>query len=125
MVVLASGVLVVFLVLYVFVSRGRYAGAEEFPDSVEHAHLRRVAEGRISALAPGAIRLSESERTAGATAGKEPVREFWRRFARASGLVEGNPAAALRELRDLPGLLEEALSVVEREEGASEIGKER
>ena len=85
MVVLALGVLVVCLVLYVFVSGGRYAGAEEFVDSVEHAHLRRVAEGRISALAPGAIRLAHSERTAVDTAGQEPARSCatcpncWRR----------------------------------------------
>jgi hypothetical protein len=116
-VLMAVGVGVVTFVLWVFVFRDGYADVEEFPDSVEHAHLRRVAEARVSDLCPGAIRLAEEERANGAAPGgdSEPAREFWRRFAAASASVEEGPVEALRELRGLPGLLEEALRGVEGE----------
>ncbi len=116
-VLLVAGIGVVVCALWVIVLRDEYAEAEEFPDSVEHAHLRRVAETRVSALCPGAIRLAEKERAGGASDGEEsaPAREFWRRFAAASASVEEDPVEALRELRGLPGLLEEALRDVEGE----------
>lgn len=116
-VLLVAGIGVVIFAIWVIVFRGGYAEAEEFPDSVEHAHLRRVAEARVSALCPGAIRLAEKERAGGASDGEEsaPAREFWRRFAAASASVERDPVAALRELRGLPVLLEEALRAAERE----------
>jgi hypothetical protein len=116
-VLLVVGIGVVVFVLWVFVLRDEYAEAEEFPDSVEHAHLRRVAEARVAALCPGAIRLAEKER-AGDTdscADSTSAREFWRRFAAASASVERDPVEALRELRGLPGLLERALRGAERE----------
>lgn len=117
MVLLVVGMVIVIFVLWIFVFRGGYADVEEFPDSVEHAHLRRVAEARVSALCPGAIQLAETERVYGeALCGdSEPAREFWRRFAAASALVEEDPVEALRELRGLPDLLEEALRGVEGE----------
>ncbi|MEJ7843885.1 MAG: hypothetical protein WKF95_19155, partial [Rubrobacter sp.] len=113
----AVGVGVVTFVLWVFVFRDGYADAEEFPDSVEHAHLRRMAEMRVSALCPGAIRLAETERANGVTSSGDSAsaREFWRRFAAASASVEEDPVESLRELRGLPGLLEEALRGVEEE----------
>ncbi len=115
-VLLALGIGAVVLALWVFVLRDEYAGVEEFPDSVEHVHLRRVAEARVSALCPGAIRLGEKERAGGVSCeGSAPAREFWRRFAAASASVERDPVAALRELRGLPVLLEEALRAAERE----------
>ena len=116
---LLVGMVVVVLVLWVFLSRDGYADVEESSDSVEHAHLRRVAEAGISSLASGAIRLAEKEREGGGTSSRDhaPAREFWRRFAGASASVERDPAGALRELRGLPGLLEEALRAVEREDG--------
>ena len=83
---LLVGMVVVVLVLWVFLSRDGYADVEESSDSVEHAHLRRVAEAGISSLASGAIRLAEKEREGGGTSSRDhaPAREFWRRFAGAS-----------------------------------------
>ncbi len=122
-VLMAVGVGVVTFVLWVFVFRDGYADVEEFPDSVEHAHLRRVAEMRVSDLCPGAIRLAEEERAGGeALCGDSaPAREFWRRFAAASASVEEDPIEALRVLRGLQGLLEEALRDAE---GESVVAKE-
>ena len=108
-VLLAAGIGIVVFALWVFVGRDGHADVEESSDSVEHAHLRRMAEAGVSSLAPGAIRLSELERACGATHPGGAAREFWRRFAAASAAVERDPAAALGELRELPELLEEAL----------------
>ncbi len=121
-VLLVVGIGVVIFAIWVIVFRGGYAEAEEFPDSVEHAHLRRVAEARVSALCPGAIRLAEKERAGGVASHEDPTpaREFWRRFAAASASVERDPVAALRELRGLPVLLEEALRAAEREAAMTE-----
>lgn len=126
-VVLSVGIGVVAFALWVFLYRGGYADLEEFPDSVEHAHLRRVAEARISGLCPGAIRLAEKERTnRGASAESSgPARDFWRRFAGASAAVDEDPVAALRELRGLPDLLNEALVEAERETGPAKGVAER
>ena len=106
-----AGLVIVVVMLWVFVRRDGWADAEEAADSVEHAHLRRVAEAGISSLSPGAIRLAEKERGCGGISHAEtaPAREFWRRFAAASASVERDPAGAIEELRELPGLLEEAL----------------
>ena len=108
---LLVGLVLVALMLRGFVRRDGGADVEEFADSLEHEHLRRVAEAGISSLAPGAIRLAEMEREGGGElcGGPTAVREFWRRFAAASASVERDPAFALEELRVLPGLLEEAL----------------
>ncbi len=116
-VLLVAGTGVVVGALWVFVLRDEYADAEEFSDSVEDAHLRRVAEARISALCPGAIRLAEKERAGGVASYENlaPAREFWRRFAAASVSAERDPVTALRELRGLPDLLEEALRSAGRE----------
>ena len=116
------GLLLVVLMLWVFVRRDGWADVEESADSVEHAHLRRVAEAGISSLSPGAIRLAEKERGGGGVsrADAAPAREFWRRFAAASASVERDPAGAIEELRGLPGLLEEALRGADREAGAAE-----
>lgn len=116
-ILLVVGIGVVVFVLWVFVFCGGYADVEEFPDSVEHAHLSRVAETRVAALCPGAIRLAEKERAGGTDScgDSAPAREFWRRFAAASASVERDPVGALRELRGLPGLLERALRGAERE----------
>lgn len=126
-VLLAVGVGVMMLALRVFVSRDEFAEAEEFLDSVEHAHLRRVAEAKISELCPGAIRLAEEERAGGVAGagGSAPVREFWRRFAAASALSERDPVASLNELRGLPGLLDEALRAAGREVVAEKTCPER
>ena len=67
MVVLLAGVGIVVFALWVFVGRDGSADVEESSDSLEHVHLRRMAEAGISSLAPGAIRLAEKERTGGAT----------------------------------------------------------
>ena len=119
--VLAVGVGVAVFAMWVFLYRGGYADLEEFPDSVEQAHLRRVAEVRISGLCPGAVLLAEKERANGGASAESPglAREFWRRFAVASAAVGEDPVAALRELRGLPDLLEEALMEAEREAGAA------
>ncbi len=111
---LVVGLVLVALMLRIFVRRDGWADAEEFTDSVEHAYLRRVAEAGISSLSPGAIQLAEREREDdGASRGASAsAREFWRRFAAASASAERDPAAALEELRVLPGLLEEALGCV-------------
>ncbi len=130
-ILLVVGIGVVMFAIWIIVFRGGYAEAEEFPDSVEHAHLRRVAEAGISSLSPGAIRLAEKERRGdGISYGDPaPAREFWRRFAAASASVERDPAAALEELRVLPGLLEEALggaglgAVASRSESRKEDGR--
>jgi hypothetical protein len=124
-VLLASGIGVVIFALWVFVGRDGHADVEESSDSVEHAHLRRMAEAGISSLAPGAIRLAEKERAGGATQPDGRAREFWRRFAAASVATEGDPAAALAELRVLPGLLEEVLREAEREAVAAEDAPRR
>jgi len=113
-VLLVAGVGVVVFALWVFVSRDGFTGTEEAPDSVEHAHLRLVAEAGISSLAPGAMRLAESERAGGVSGTGGAAVEFWRRFAAASAGVERDPAAVLEELRELPGVLEEALRVAGR-----------
>jgi hypothetical protein len=112
---LVVGLVLVALMLRAFVRRDGWADVEESADSVEHAHLRRVAEAGISSLSPGAIRLAEKERRGdGILCGDPaPAREFWRRFAAASASVDRDPAAALEELRVLPGLLEEALGCAE------------
>lgn len=114
---LVMGLLLVVLMLWVFVRRDGWADAEESADSVEHAHLRRLAEAGISSLSPGAIRLAERERGGEGISCIDPAsaREFWRRFAAASASVERDPVAALGELRGLPVLLEEALRATERE----------
>ena len=114
---LVAGLVLVALMLWVFVRRDGWADVEESADSVEHAHLRRVAEAGLSSLSPGAIRLAEKERGGDGTSCKDPApaREFWRRFAAASASVERDPAAALEELRGLPVLLEEALGGAGRE----------
>ena len=114
---LVVGLLLVVLMIWVFVRRDGWADVEESADSVEHAHLRRVAEAGISSLSPGAFRLAERERRDDGISCRDsaPAREFWRRFAAASASVERDPAAALEELRGLPGLLEEALRGVGRE----------
>jgi len=114
---LVVGLLLVVLMLWVFVRRDGWADVEESADSVEHAHLRRVVEAGISSLSPGAIRLAERERRDDdvSCVDTAPAREFWRRFAAASASVERDPAAALEELRGLPGLLEEALRGAGRE----------
>ena len=116
-VLLILGIGAVVFALWVFILRDEYADAEEFPDTVEHVHLRRVSEARISALCPGAIQLAERERAGGMAScgGSVAAREFWSRFAAASELVERDPVLALRELRGLPDLLEEALRAAERE----------
>ncbi len=108
---LVVGLVLVALMLRAFVRRDGWADVEESADSVEHAHLRRVAEAGISSLSPGAIQLAEREREDdGASRGASAsAREFWRRFAAASASVERDPAAALEELRILPGLLQKAL----------------
>ncbi len=128
---LVVGLVLVALMLRVFVRRDGWADAEESTDSVEHAYLRRVAEAGISSLSPGAIQLAEREREDdGASRGASAsAREFWRRFAAASASVERDPAAALEELRVLPGLLEEALggagleAVASRSESRKEDGR--
>lgn len=127
MVFLVVGIGVVAFVLWVFFWRGGYADFEEFPDSVEHAHLRRVAEARVAGLCPGAIRLAEMERVGGGASaeGPGPGREFWRRFAGASAAVEEDPVAALRELRGLPDLLNRALVEAERGAGSAKGVAER
>lgn len=113
---LLVGVVVVVLMLLVFVRRDGYADVGERSDSVEHEHLRRVAEARVSALCPGAIHLAEKERAGGAYgADAVAAREFWRRFAIASASMEEDPVAALGELQSLPGVLEEALRGAEGE----------
>jgi hypothetical protein len=124
-VALLAGIGIVVFALWVFVGRDGSADVEESSDSVEHVHLRRMAEAGISSLAPGAIRLAEKERTGGAPQSEGPAREFWRRFAAASAATEGDPAAALDELRVLPGLLEEALCEAEREPVAAEDAPRR
>jgi len=53
---LLAGLLVEAFVLWVFAWRGGYADPEEFPGSVERAHLRRVAGARVVGLCPGAVR---------------------------------------------------------------------
>jgi hypothetical protein len=106
---LVVGLVLVALILRIFVRRDGWADAEESTDSVEHAYLRRVAEAGISSLSPGAIQLAEMERKHDGASRGASAREFWRRFAAASASVERDPAAALEELRILPGLLEEAL----------------
>ena len=125
MAVLLAGIGVVVFALWVFVGRDGSADVEESSDSVEHAHLRRMAEAGISSLAPGAIRLAEKERAGGATRAEGPAREFWRRFAAASVAAERDPAAAVDELRVLRGLLEEALREAEREAVAAEDAPRR
>ena len=112
---LVVGLVLVALMLRAFVGRDGWADVEESADSVEHAHLRRVAEAEISSLSPGAIRLAEKERRGDGIffGDPAPAREFWRRFAAASASVERDPVAALEELRILPGLLEEALGGAE------------
>ena len=125
MAVLLAGIGFVVFALWVFVGRDGSADAGESSDSVEHAHLRRMAEAGISSLAPGAIRLAEKERAGGATHSGGPAREFWRRFAAASAASERDPAAALDELRVLRGLLEEALRGAEREAVAAEDATRR
>ena len=119
---LVVGLVLVVLMLWVFVRRDGWADGEESADSVEHAHLRRVAEAGISSLSPGAMRLAEKERGGdGIPRGDNATaREFWRRFAAASASAERDPAAAIEELRGLPGLLEEALRGADREAGAAE-----
>ncbi len=123
---LVAGLVLVVVMLWIFVRRDGWADAEEAADSVEHAHLRRVAEAGISSLSPGAIRLAEKERSRGGISHREtaPAREFWRRFAAASASVERDPAAAIEELRDLPSLLEETLGGTGRETVAAK-GKTR
>jgi hypothetical protein len=123
---LVVGLVLVAMMLGVFLRRDGWADAQESADSVEHTHLRRVAEAGISSLSPGAIRLAEKERGGGAISCGDPTaaREFWRRFAAASASVERDPAAAIEELRGLPGLLEEALRGAEREAVAAK-GKSR
>ena len=106
---LAVGMVVVVLLLRAFGRRDGWSDVDESADSVEHAHLRRVAEAGISSLSPGAIRLAEWERGGAGASCEDAAREFWRRFAAALAMVEDDPAAALEELRGLPGLLEEAL----------------
>ena len=127
-VLMAVGIGVVVFATWVFVFRDGYAGGGDVPDTVEHAHLRRVAEARVSALCPGAIRLAEKERERDGAGAEDLVdgREFWRRFALASASVEEDPVAALRGLRGLPDLLEEAHREVGLEAGAPGIapGKE-
>lgn len=117
---LVAGTVGVIWVLGMFLSDRRYARAPKPSDSVEYAYLRRRAEARFSVLAPGAMSLAEKERESGGAPGCSPengaAREFWRRFAGASGLVEEDPAAALEELRLLPSLLERALA---------DVGKDR
>ena len=115
-VLMAVGIGLVILALRVFVLGDEYA-EEELPDSVEHEHLRRVTEAKVSELCPGAIRLAEKERAGGVAGpgGPAPAREFWRRFAAASASAERDPVAALEELRGLPGLLDEALRAAELE----------
>lgn len=108
-VLLMAGIGVVVFALWLVVSRDRYAEGGEASDSVEHAHLRRVAEAGVSSLAPGVIRLAERERVGGVPEPGGPTEEFWRRFTAASAAVETDPAAALDSLQVLPGLLEEAL----------------
>ncbi len=123
---LVLGLLSVILMLWVFLRRDGWADVEESADSVEHAHLRRVAEAGISSLSPGAIRLAEKERRGDGISCGDPAlaREFWRRFAAASASVERDPAAAIEELRDLPSLLEETLGGTGRETVAAK-GKTR
>lgn len=115
---LAAGTVVVVLVLGAFLFGERSAGPARSLSREEFEELRRRAEARISALAPGAILLSEKERAVA----KEPsfeAAEFWRRFGGVSGLVDEDPAAALHELRNLPVLLEQALDNAQatREDG--------
>ena len=117
LVVLLMGTVVMIGVLGAFVFGGRFGKPVGVLDRAEFEELRRRAETRLSALAPGAILLSEREREAGGTRGPE-ADEFWRRFGGASGLVEEDPAAALRELRDLPALLERALESADRGAGS-------
>lgn len=126
-VTLAVGVVFVVLLLWVFVRRDGWGDVDEAVDSVQHAHLRRVAEAGISSLAPGAIRLAERERGTDGNprVGTAPVREFWRRFAAASASVESDPAAALGELRGLPALLQEALGETVPETAAAEEASRR
>ena len=109
--VMMVGIGVVVFVLWVFVFRGGYADFEEFPDTVEHAHLRQVAEARLAELSRGAIVLARKERGV-PSGGSEAAGEFWRRFATLSVLVESDPVAAVRELREVSGLLHEALREV-------------
>ena len=118
---LVVGIVVVVWVLCAVVVGGLCVEDKRFPDSVEHEHLRRIAEAGVAGLSPGAIRLAEKERADGGASRGDSVLacEFWRRFAAASASVGEEPAAALRELRGLPGLLEEALSDVEWEVGAA------
>ncbi len=113
-VLLVAGLGVVVFALWVVVSRDGYAEAGEDQDSVEHVHLRRVAEAGISQIAPGAMRLAERERVGGVSGFGGASAEFWRRFAAASARVEKDPGAVVGELRQLRGLLEEALRAAER-----------
>jgi hypothetical protein len=116
---LVVGLVLVALMLRVFVRRDGWADAEESTDS--------VAEAGISSLSPGAIQLAEIEREGdGDPRGvSASAREFWRRFAAASASVERDPAAALEELRILPGLLEEALGGAGLEAVAARGGSRR
>ena len=119
---LVVGTVVVVVALRVVACRDGWADVGEAVDSVEHAYLRRLAEARILSLSFGAIRLAGKERGAPGTSRGDPApaREFWCRFAAASASVERDPAAALDEMRDLPGLLAEALGAAEGEVVAAE-----
>lgn len=121
-VLLVAATVVVVWVLGAFLFGERYLKPEEVLGRAEFEELRRRAEARMSVLAPGAILLSEKERAAGSAAERVvEAEEFWRRFGGASALVEEDPAAALRELRGLPALLERALAEADGKTGCGSV----
>lgn len=126
-------VAVVGAVLGVFTVGRRYRQSEPVFSPVEFEWLKKEAEGRISAISPRVMDLSEKERDLtrlldhaeldeGSQAGAEELlveaaaNDFWGRFVRASTLVEDKPDKALEELERLPGLLEETISKLEKAE---------
>ncbi len=138
---LMIGAVFVVLVLGWFWVGERYRLPSQDLGPAERAWVTREAAGLLAELAPDVMLLVEKERTVEAAlrderigasgafalwrSGEAELRGFWEGFARASVLVEEDPARAVRELPALRGLLEKALEacdgVLGMLEGAEEM----
>jgi hypothetical protein len=132
-VLFAAGTALVALVLVSFLRGGGYGRPSGDLSRWEEVRVRRVVEGRISALAARVLLLAEREEAVAALLGSAGMEEglrreverhvdeadtaaVWERFAAASAVLEEEPVRAFREIESLPGMLSRSLESLRRAE---------
>lgn len=140
---LASGTVLVLLVLIVFVTRRRYLRPPRPDRGVGFAQDKLAAEEKLSSLAPRLLQASEKEKSVNERIVSKPdderhrkasrlLREadisgLWRSFVTASALIEDDPEMARETLESISTGTQTALDRLEEAEElvSAESSRER